>query len=190
MANTMRITAAELKNRLDRAERFQLIDVRTPGEYDEGHLPGAMNLPMEQAEARLDDLTAHDPVVLICQSGKRAAMTCALLTPHRKNLLLLEGGTKAWRDAGLPVVQTAAARLPLMRQVQIGAGLLVLLGTLLSLFVHPAWLGVAIFVGAGLLVAGTTGFCGMALLLAKAPWNRPVANAEPTTTPAPAGGTQ
>ena len=70
------------------------------------------------------------------------------------------------------MVRTAATRLPLMRQVQLIAGLLILTGTLLSLFVHPGWIGLAIFVGAGLTVAGSTGFCGMAVILEKMPWNR------------------
>jgi rhodanese-related sulfurtransferase len=179
-----KITAMELQERLAHATRFQLIDVRTPTEFHEGHIPGAINLPMEQVEARLNDLAPHDPIVLICQSGRRAAMTCNLLKPHREDLLLLEGGTRAWEEAGLPVVKTAATRLPLMRQVQIGAGILILMGTLLSLLVHPVWIALAIFVGAGLIVAGTTGFCGMALLLERAPWNRPAsptANGATTT---------
>jgi hypothetical protein len=131
-----------------------------------------MNLPMDQAEARIDDLQRHDPVVLICQSGRRAGMTCELLKAHHDGLIVLEGGTKAWIDASLPVVKTASTRLPLMRQVQIGAGGMILTGTLLSLFAHPGWIGLAIFAGAGLFVAGTTGFCGMAILLEKMPWNR------------------
>jgi rhodanese-related sulfurtransferase len=188
MADKTHITATELRDRIYQTARLQLIDVRSPAEYDEGHIPGAMNLPMDQVEARLADIGAHATVVLICQSGHRAGMTCDLLKPHRNDLLILEGGTKAWRDAGMPVVRTASSRLPLMRQVHIGAGSLALLGTLLSLFVHPAWLVLPMFVGAGLLVAGTTGFCGMAFLLAKAPWNRPHANAGPATTAADGTG--
>jgi rhodanese-related sulfurtransferase len=170
--SALTLTPTDLSERLSRGERFQLIDVRTPQEYAEGHVPGAMNLPMEQAEARLNDLQRHDPVVLICQSGRRASMACELLKAHHSGLSVLEGGTKAWVEARLPVVRTAATRLPLMRQVQIGAGSLILLGTLLSLFVHPGWIGLTMFVGGGLLVAGTTGFCGMAILLEKMPWNR------------------
>ncbi|MCX6366242.1 MAG: rhodanese-like domain-containing protein, partial [Armatimonadetes bacterium] len=167
-----KVTVSELNARLSQGERFQLIDVRSPQEYAEGHVPGAMNLPMDQAEARIDDLQRHDPVVLICQSGRRAGMTCELLKAHHDGLIVLEGGTKAWIDASLPVVKTASTRLPLMRQVQIGAGGMILTGTLLSLFAHPGWIGLAIFAGAGLFVAGTTGFCGMAILLEKMPWNR------------------
>ncbi len=171
-ASPASVDALELKDRLARGERFQLMDVRSLQEYAEGHIPGAMNVPMEQAEARLEDLNAQDPVVLICQSGRRAGMTCTLLKSHRNDLIVLDGGTKAWIDAGFSVVKTAATRLPLMRQVQIGAGSMILLGTILSLLVHPAWIVLAMFAGAGLLVAGTTGFCGMAVLLEKAPWNR------------------
>ncbi len=174
--STITLSATELSRRLSKGERFQLIDVRTPQEYAEGHIPGAMNLPMEQAEARIDDLQRKDPVVLVCQSGRRANMTCELLKNHHDGLTVLEGGTQAWIDAQLPVVKTASTRLPLMRQVQIGAGSLILLGTLLSLYVAKAWIGLAMFVGAGLLVAGTTGFCGMAILLEKMPWNRPTTN--------------
>lgn len=163
-----------LDSLLAKGERFQLIDVRSPQEYAEAHVPGAMNLPMEQAEARLGDLSSRDTVVLICQSGRRAGMTCTLVRPHRSNVVVLDGGTDAWIKAGLPVVKTASNRLPLMRQVQIGAGSLILTGTLLSLTVHPGWIGLAMFAGAGLFVAGTTGFCGMAIILEKMPWNRPV----------------
>lgn len=170
--STATLTPTHLNARLSQGERFQLIDVRSPQEYAEGHIPGAMNLPMDQAEARIDDLQRHDPVVLICQSGRRAGMTCELLKAHHDDLIVLEGGTKAWIDASLPVVKTASTRLPLMRQVQIGAGTLILTGTILSLVVHPGWIGLAIFAGAGLFVAGTTGFCGMAILLEKMPWNR------------------
>lgn len=166
------VSASELKDRMARGERFQLIDVRSLQEYSEGHIPGAVNLPLEQVEARLADMHSQDPVVLVCQSGRRAGMACNLLQTHRNDLQVLTGGTKAWMDDGYSVVRTASTRLPLMRQVQIGAGSMILLGTTLSLLVHPAWITLAMFAGTGLLVAGTTGFCGMALLLEKAPWNR------------------
>jgi rhodanese-related sulfurtransferase len=166
------ITVSELNERIARGERLQLVDVRASQEYAEGHIPGALHLPMEQAEARMDDLQHDAPVVLVCQSGRRAGMTCELLKSHHDNLLVLTGGTQAWRDASFPIVQTATTRLPLMRQVHIGAGSLILLAGILALTVHIGWIGLALFVGTGLLVSGTTGFCGMAMLLERAPWNR------------------
>lgn len=62
--------------------------------------------------------------------------------------------------------------LELMRQVQMAAGGLILTGAALGTFVHPSFYGLCAFVGAGLFLAGATGFCGMARLLAVMPWNR------------------
>jgi rhodanese-related sulfurtransferase len=178
------MTAPELHRRLAAGERFQLIDVRSPREYAEGHVPGAMNLPMDEAEARVDDMRPHDPVVLVCQSGKRASMTCDLLKPHRGDLVVLEGGTSAWMSSGFDVVRSVRTRLPLMRQVQLIAGLMVVAGATLALTVAIAWIGLALFVGLGLTLAGATGFCGMAILLEKMPWNRPAKGVAPTAGPA------
>jgi rhodanese-related sulfurtransferase len=87
----------------------------------------------------------------------------------------LEGGLDAWRAAGLPLVENTGAPLEIMRQVQITAGSLVVLGVILGLAVHPGFFGLAAFVGAGLVFAGTSGWCGMAKLLAVLPWNRSAA---------------
>lgn len=169
---TPKVTVTELNARLRQGERFQLIDVRSAQEYAEGHVPGAMNLPMDQAEARIDDLQRQDPVVLICQSGTRATVTCTILKSHHDGLVVLEGGTKAWMDASLPVVKTATNRLSLMRQVQMIAGTALMIATPLALFVHIGWLVVPALIGVGIFGAGATGTCAMATLLAKMPWNR------------------
>jgi len=178
------MNSQELHRRLAARERFQLIDVRSPREYAEGHVPGAMNLPMDEAEARIDDMRPHDPVVLVCQSGKRASMTCDLLKPHRGDMVVLEGGTRAWMSSGFSVVAAARTRHTLMRQVQLIAGLLVVTGAALALTVAIAWIGLALFVGLGLTLAGATGFCGMAILLEKMPWNRPAKGAAAGSAPA------
>lgn len=175
------ISAEALQARLNAGERLQLIDVRSPGEYQTVHIPGAMNLPMEQVEARLEDLHRHDPVVLVCQSGRRACLTEETLRHHRDDLLILEGGTQAWKDAGLPVVGGGGAAWSLERQVRLIAGLLVLTGTILSVALAPSWVYLSMFVGAGLTFAGLTNWCGMGLLLAKAPWNQPKAGSASST---------
>lgn len=159
---------------LERGKVIQLIDVRSPREYEEAHVPGAINVPLEQVESRLSDLRAGQPAVLICQSGRRADMCRSILENHRDDLMVLEGGTSAWMDSGLPVVRSTANRLPLIRQVQIVVGTVVLGSTLAAYFVAPGWGFIATFMGAGLLVAGATGFCGLANLLALMPWNRAV----------------
>lgn len=166
------ITVEQLARRIEAGDAIQLVDVRSPGEYAAGHVPRATNIPLEQVEARLDDL-GHVPIAVLCQSGSRAGMACDALAAHRDDVLLVEGGTDAWVGAGLPLVSTTTSKWALERQVRLIAGLLVLVGTVLSVLITPAWVYLAMFVGAGLTFAGLTNVCGMAFLLARLPWNRP-----------------
>jgi len=162
------ITVADLRNRAD----SQLIDVRSPYEFAAGHIPGAINIPMEQIESRMDDLSRATTIVLICQMGKRARMTAGLLEPCQLQLSVLEGGTNAWIQAGFPVVQNVRSRWSLERQVRFGAGLLVLTASALALLSNPYWISVAAFVAGGLIFAGLTDICPMAEILARMPWNK------------------
>lgn len=172
------ITPQELQQRLAAGEALQLLDIRSHGEYMAEHIPHAVNIPMERCEARLADLHTDRPVVLICQSGRRATMTHSWLAPERPNALILEGGTSAWKTAGFPVVSDQAThRWSLERQTRLGAGLLILLGLTLSATMNPAWIYLVAFVGMGLTFAGATDICLMGILLQKAPWNRPVKTA-------------
>jgi rhodanese-related sulfurtransferase len=166
-----KITAAELANLQDQGVA-QLIDICSPTEYSAGHVPGAINIPMEQIESRIADLSSHSPVVLICKSGQRAAATAQIVEARRQNVFVLDGGTRAWGATGAPVVVSARTRWSLERQVRLGAGLLVLLGVVLSLIWDRGWIALSAFVGLGLTFAGLTDICGMAFLLAKMPWNR------------------
>lgn len=176
------LTPSELHSRLAAGERLQLIDVRSTGEYAAGHVPGAMNLPVEQAEARLDDVSRTDPVVLVCQSGRRACLAHEALEAHRGMLLVLEGGTAAWTAAGLQIVSGLNSRWSLERQVRLAAGVLILAGSGLGLVLNPGWTWLAVVVGAGLTFAGLTDVCGMAALFAKMPWNRPAVVIRPAGT--------
>jgi len=166
------ISADELRKLAERRGDAQWVDVRSASEYAAGHVPGAINIPMEQIEARLDDLNPDCPIVLICQSGKRARLTAARLEPRRTDVTVLDGGTSAWVKAGFPVVANAATRWALERQVRLVAGLLVLIGAALALTVNPHWVYLSGFVGLGLTFAGLTNICAMASLLCKMPWNR------------------
>jgi rhodanese-related sulfurtransferase len=166
------MTIEDLQARLDRGDRFQMIDVRSPTEFAAGHVPCAVNLPMDQVEGRLDDLHHQDPVLLICQSGQRARLTRELLQPHVNELIVLEGGTAAWDRAGLPLVRSTPTRWSLERQVRLAAGVITATGALLALKVHPLWAVVPLATGSGLTFAGATNICGMANLLARMPWNR------------------
>lgn len=164
------ITVAELCRK--QPLEVQLVDVRSPTEFAAGHIPGAANIPMDQIEARLQDLCPGVPVVLICQAGKRACLTADLLKPSGREIAVLEGGTHAWIQARLPIVACVRTRWSLERQVRLGAGLIVLTGAVLALTVNLAWLSLSAFVGLGLTFAGLTDICPMGMLLAKMPWNR------------------
>ncbi|HUI84339.1 MAG TPA: rhodanese-like domain-containing protein [Candidatus Binatia bacterium] len=148
----------------------KLIDVRSPAEFAIGHIPGAINVPMEQVEARTADI-GDGPLVIACEAGTRAAIVAAWLEA-RQPVSVLTGGTAAWRSAGLPLVSCARCRWTLERQVRLAAGLIVLLASLLAVTAGPGWVYLAMFVGAGLTFAGATNICGMAVLLARMPWNR------------------
>jgi len=165
-------TASDLLAQKNGRSEFQWVDVRSVTEYASGHVPGAVNIPMEQIEARLDDLLPDVPIVLICQAGKRARMVAGLLEPCRKDVSVLDGGTEAWTAAKHPLVVSTNTRWALERQVRLVAGLLILLALLLAETVHRYWLGLAMFVGLGLTVAGLTDRCLMAALLVRLPWNR------------------
>ncbi len=144
------------------------VDVRSAAEFASGHIPGAVNIPMEQVESRTADLPPG-PLVLTCESGKRAEIVAGWLA--EREVTLLAGGTRAWKNAGYPLVACAPCRWTLERQVRLIAGLLVLTGALLAVLINAKWIYLAMMVGAGLTFAGLTNICGMAVLLAKMPWN-------------------
>ena len=167
---TLRLSPYELNAQLP-SGRLSIVDVREPMEFAGGHIAGSRNIPLAQlAEAPLPE----GPLVVVCQSGARSERGVAVL--GRRGLTAgvtdLEGGLIAWQAAQLPLERRKGAPLPLMRQVQIAAGSLVLLGVILSQAIAPGWIWLSGFVGAGLVFAGVSGFCGMARLLAVLPWNR------------------
>jgi rhodanese-related sulfurtransferase len=166
------VTVSQLRGQASAAAL--LVDVRSGTEFASGHIPGAVNIPMDQIEARLEDFGSNLalPLVLICQSGKRARMTAGLMEPCQRQIRVLEGGTKAWIEAGLPVVASVKTRWSLERQVRLGAGLLVLTGSILALAADPRWVYLCGFVGLGLTFAGLTDICAMGIILEKMPWNR------------------
>jgi len=175
--------AAARQGRSGSTPQFQWVDVRSASEFASGHIPAAVNIPMDQIEARLDDLLPNLPILLVCQAGKRARMVAGLIEPCRKDVTVLEGGTVAWQQAGLPLVASTKARWSLERQVRLVAGVLILTALLLAATVSRYWIGLAAFVGLGLTFAGATDLCLMASFLTRMPWNRsrcaPVNQAKP-----------
>jgi rhodanese-related sulfurtransferase len=158
-------------------EGAMLIDIREADEHARERIPGAHHVPLSRLGAA--DLAPHRgrPIIFHCRSGARTLANAARLAVGAgggREVLALGGGLDAWRKAGLPVATDRRAPIELNRQVQIGAGSIVLVGTLLGLMVSPWLFALPLFVGGGLTMAGVTGFCGMAMLLMRAPWNRAV----------------
>ena len=169
------IRPAELAELLAQHPEIRLLDVRTPGEYDAVHIRGAYNVPLDQLGEHGREISANvaDPVVLVCQSGQRARKAeAALRDSGMPNVHVLDGGVAAWLAAGQPVVR-GTERLSLERQVRIAAGALAASGGLLALTVSPLFAILPLFIGSGLVFAGVTNWCGMAILLARLPYNRP-----------------
>jgi rhodanese-related sulfurtransferase len=166
------ISPEEARHALDAGAR--LIDIRTADEHARERIPEALNVPLD----RITELECDDrPVVFHCRSGMRTTANAALLASAAGDAttLLLDGGIDAWRRQGFATIIDRGRPLEIMRQVQIAAGVMILAGILLGLLVSPVFLGLSAFVGAGLTFAGTTGWCGMAMLLRQMPWNRRLA---------------
>lgn len=169
------ISIQELNQLLQRglAHQTVVIDVRTPAEYHARRIANVINRPLDQLEKYVTELQGYKQIYIHCQSGNRSQKACDKLTALgiRQHVNVL-GGISAWEQAGLPTVKTQGT-LPIIQQVMIAAGALILLGVLLSALLHVSWIGLSGAVGAGLLYAGVSGQCFMAMLLAKMPWNAP-----------------
>lgn len=168
----------DVKQLADRAAAGQVdvIDVRMPTEFREVHATCAKNFPLDsldpQQVAGARNGRSAEPLYVICKSGNRSSQAVRkFLDAGIENVVNVDGGTTAWVAAGLPVVRGKKA-FPLMQQVQIVAGFLVVLGVVLSYLVHPYFVGLSAFVGAGLMFAGCTGLSPMASFIAKLPWNQ------------------
>lgn len=191
------ISPKQLQDRIQAGEQVHLIDVRTPAEFREVHVTVARNTPLESldCDAVLAGRPTNTPLFVICRSGSRGKQACEkLMAAGCTNVVNVEGGTMVWDQAGFPVVR-GKKTISLERQVRIAAGFLSLAGGLLAIVVHPYWAGLSAFVGAGLMFAGITDTCGMAMILARMPWNQvgrtpsapPVQNCSTNSTPSCCG---
>lgn len=173
MSAAVTLDVAELRQLVESGAGPRLIDVRTPGEFEAAHIPGAYNVPLDLLREHRDELRRHldEQVVLICRSGQRAGQAeQALAAAGLPHLRLLAGGMTAWQAAGGPV-RYGKPRWGLERQVRLVAGVIVVSAVLAGVFVPPVtWL--AGLVGAGLVIAALSNTCVLGLLLAKLPYNR------------------
>ncbi|MGW0394501.1 rhodanese-like domain-containing protein [Streptomyces sp. NPDC003042] len=176
MAPTTSLTAVQAHARL---HELTVIDVRTPGEYASGHLPGAHNIPLDHLDAALPALkTAADrgDLLVVCASGARSATACQRLAERGVAAATLTGGTTAWTQLGHDTHRPTGTPAPwaMDRQVRLAAGSLVLTGIIAGQRWNKArWLSAG--VAAGLVFSALTNTCGMAMILAKLPHNQPKA---------------
>jgi rhodanese-related sulfurtransferase len=154
-------------------EDLHLVDVREYAEYAGGRVEGAKLLPLGELEKRHAELDHSKPIYVMCRTGRRSGEAQKKLKSLGfSNVINVVGGFEAWKKEDLPFERDEKAPWALDRQVRFAAGVLVLAGVLLSIFVHPYFIGLAGFVGAGLTFSGATDWCGMGMLLAKMPWNQ------------------
>ena len=170
------ISPAQAEARRAKGEALVFVDVRSPAEFQSIHATGARLFPLDELQpqkiASELGISERQPVVLLCAGGNRARKAAEkFLAEGIPHCLVVEGGTKAWEASGLPVVR-GQGMISIERQVRIGAGAMVLLGVVLGSWVDPFWFFLSGFVGAGLIFAGITDWCGMGMLLAKMPWNQ------------------
>jgi rhodanese-related sulfurtransferase len=179
-ATTTNAPAAEIDPRdaqaaLSRGECV-LVDVREADEHARERIAGSMLLPLSALSPQKIATLGANRVAIHCKSGRRGAdavARCAGLAAAGITVVNVRGGIEAWKAAGLPtIVDTARPRISVMQQTQIVIGTCVFAGTALGFLVHPGFLAIPAFMGAGLVFAGTTGFCGMAVAIGKLPWNR------------------
>ncbi len=152
-----------------------LLDVRTPSEFSARRARGARNIPLDTIPDTLAAgiLPKEAIICVLCEKGGRAAIAAEhLLKAGHRDVHVVTGGTQAWASEGLPLEGTGRKTISIERQVRIGAGSLVLLGVILGFLMNPGFFALSAFIGAGLVFAGITDWCGMGLLLARAPWNR------------------
>jgi rhodanese-related sulfurtransferase len=166
-----------------RNEDLHLVDVREYAEFAGGRIEGAKLLPLGELEKRHSELDHSKPIYVMCRTGNRSSQAQQKLKKLGfKNVINVSGGFEAWKKEDLPFDLDENAPWSLERQVRFVAGSLVLVGVLLSIFVHPYFIALSGFVSAGLVFAAVTDTCAMGMMLLKMPWNRKAQNCETKVT--------
>lgn len=167
------IQVTELHQRLDAGETIPVIDVRTEAEFATGHIPGAVNIPLDTITTTIPGYSEETPMAIVCQGGVRSMTACQRLKDSRSNLLNVLGGTNAWRQAGYEVEGAPGPKADrsLDRQTHLVAGLLLLTAFGLYWQVSPNGIYLALLPAFGLMFDALTGICPMTLILKQMPWN-------------------
>lgn len=173
-------TVQEVNELIDSGGECQVIDVREFSEFNSERIADAQLMPLSNFEKHADEIDHSQPVYLMCRSGTRAKQAAEkLMKKGFTDIHVVEGGMMAWAGANLPIVKGESKVWSLERQVRFTAGLFVLTGILLGVFVSPYLLLISAFVGGGLMFSALTDTCGMGMVLARMPWNKAPATCEP-----------
>lgn len=167
------ISAREAQSQAQKDSNVKFLDVRSTLEFIQMHIKDSINIPIDVLSAKIDELSkTNNQYIVFCRTGNRAPMAAdMLMQAGLHNIKVMDGGITAWQKEKLPLIKGEGG-ISLERQVRLIAGLLVLTGTLLSLFVYPAFVIIPIFVSCGLIYAGLTDNCLAGMLLMKLPYNR------------------
>jgi rhodanese-related sulfurtransferase len=165
------ISPDELKNLINKGN-ISLIDIREVDEHKTGYIENSINMPMSKFDIKTVEKIESENIVIYCLSGMRCEKILGQLSQiENKNIFKLNGGINAWKSINGAIIRDGSA-FSIMQQVLMIAGSLVLLGSILSLSLNINWVFLPMFIGAGLLFAGITGWCGMAKILSFMPWNK------------------
>jgi rhodanese-related sulfurtransferase len=178
-------TVHEINEMLETGGECQVIDVREYSEFNSERIADAQLMPLSNFEKHAAEIDHSKPVYLMCRSGNRAKQAAEKLAARGfTDIHVIEGGMTAWAGASLPVVKGESKVWSLERQVRFTAGLLVVTGIVLGFVISPYLFILSGFVGAGLVFSAVTDTCGMAMVLARMPWNKApgACDAAPTTT--------
>jgi rhodanese-related sulfurtransferase len=168
---------------LERDENLHLVDVREYAEFAGGRVAGSILIPLGEIDRRHGELDPEKTIYLICRTGNRSSQAQRKLSALGfRKVVNVAGGFEAWKKAGLPHEKDENAPWALERQVRFVAGLLVLTGVLLAVLVHPYFIALSGFVGAGLVFAAVTDTCAMGMMLLKMPWNRTAIACDPAVS--------
>lgn len=166
-------TVHEINELLDSGGECQVIDVREFSEFNSERIADAQLMPLSNFEKHADEIDHSKPVYLMCRSGNRATQAAEKLAAKGfTDIHVVKGGMTAWAGADLPIIKGESKVWSLERQVRFAAGLFVLAGVVLGFAVSPYLFLLSGFVGAGLIFAAVTDTCGMAMVLARMPWNQ------------------
>lgn len=170
-----KIDTKTLKNWIDSGEAI-VLDVREPAEHRAQKIKDAHNISYTKiTKDKLPEYKSNqNKIVLHCQSGRRSSIACQKLMQEDPSLEVyeLEGGISAWLKNNLATESTGKNILPIDRQVQISVGLILILCSLLTLLINTNFIFIILAMGCGLMFAGLSGTCMLAILLTKMPWNK------------------